>query len=269
MKNILKYLSIASFTILAACNKNEEIKLTPTNKVKVGEAYAPGASTKIQLWADADLSTGYNNLYIIALDSATKQQKMDAVFNIKPMMTITMASGMKMKHSSPFEEANASSKKDGMTPASGVFSMPTTESGAWTMEVKLNNNKTAIIPIMVKEPKESRLFFITTTDKITYMVALIPNPKYKIGVNDFELKINKRVDGMTYTPVNDFSIEVTPQMPDMGHGSPNNVNPVLTKNGYYKGKVNFTMTGYWNVNLKIKDASGVTLGEDTAFKIVF
>jgi len=271
MKNTLKYLTIASFAILAtACSKNEETNTTPTNKVKVGEAYAIGAATKIQLWADADLSTGYNNLYVTALDSASNQQKTDATFNIKPMMTMTMASGMVMKHSSPFEEANASAKKDGLTPAAAVFSMPSSNSGFWQMEVTLNNNKKAIISVTVKEPKESRLILVRSVpDNTTYMVSLLPNPNYKIGANDFELLISKRVNGMTFTPVNDFSVEITPEMPDMNHGSPNNVNPVFTKNGRYKGKVNFTMTGYWKVNLKIKDASGAFLGNDTAFKIIF
>ncbi|MNR44863.1 hypothetical protein D3C85_1636520 [compost metagenome] len=41
---------------------------------------------------------------------------------------------------------------------------------------------------------------------------------------------------------------MTPEMPSMGHGSPNNVEPVITKNGIYKGKVNFTMTGDWKIN---------------------
>jgi hypothetical protein len=41
-------------------------------------------------------------------------------------------------------------------------------------------------------------------------------------------------------------------MPSMGHGSPNNVNPTSTGKGHYKGKVNFTMTGEWKINVAIK-----------------
>lgn len=270
MKNALKYIALASFTFLAAaCTKNDEITITPINKVKVGEAYAIGAATKIQLWADADLNTGYNSLYITAVDSASNQTKTDVTFSVKPLMTMNMMGGMMMTHSCPIEQADATAKKDGLTPAAVVFSMPTSDSGNWKMEVTLNGGKKAIIPVTVKEPTASRLLFVTSPDKTTYMVSMLANPVYKIGANDFELQISKKTDGNTYVPVNDFSLEITPEMPDMGHGSPNNVNPVFTKNGHYKGKVNFTMTGYWKVNLQIKDASGVVLGTDTAFKITF
>ncbi len=271
MKNILKYITLVSFTILsAACGKNEEITKTPINKIKVGEAYALGAATKIQLWADADLNTGYNKLYISALDSASNQQKADATFSIKPMMTMNMTGGMPMTHSSPFEQADASAKKDMLTPAAAIFSMPTSDSGSWKIEVTLNGGKKAIIPIIVKQPTESRLTTTTSvTDNSVYMVALVPSVAYKVGSDDFELQISKKIDGNTYTAANDLTVEITPEMPDMGHGSPNNVNPVFTKNGHYKGKVNFTMTGYWKVNLKIKDGQGALVSEDTFFKITF
>jgi len=54
-----------------------------------------------------------------------------------------------------------------------------------------------------------------------------------------------------------------PEMPAMGHGSPNNVNPVAIGNGHYKGKVNFTMTGLWQVNLDFM--MGADLADDTQF----
>ncbi|MDZ7648356.1 MAG: FixH family protein [Cytophagales bacterium] len=46
-------------------------------------------------------------------------------------------------------------------------------------------------------------------------------------------------------------------MPSMGHGSPNNVNPTHSSKGSYKGKVNFTMTGDWRLNLNISQGEAV------------
>ena len=62
-------------------------------------------------------------------------------------------------------------------------------------------------------------------------------------------------------------VEIDPQMPTMGHGSPNNVNPVHMEMGHYVGKVNFSMGGYWEINVKIKDASGNVLDESHVFEV--
>ncbi len=57
-------------------------------------------------------------------------------------------------------------------------------------------------------------------------------------------------------------------MPSMEHGSPNNLNPTDFGNGHYKGKVNFTMTGMWRINIDIYDG---TVAKDTTcfFDITF
>ncbi len=54
----------------------------------------------------------------------------------------------------------------------------------------------------------------------------------------------------------------------MGHGSPNNVNPVSTGKGHYKGKVNFTMTGEWKINVIVKK-DGNIISKDLYFNTTF
>ena len=71
---------------------------------------------------------------------------------------------------------------------------------------------------------------------------------------------------MDFPAVNDYTVEIEPTMPSMGHGSPNNVNPVFTSMGHYVGKVNFTMTGLWNVKLTLKK-NGVTIDNKQSFDI--
>jgi hypothetical protein len=67
-------------------------------------------------------------------------------------------------------------------------------------------------------------------------------------------------------PVNDYSIVLTPEMPSMGHGSPNNVNPTFSSNGHYTGKVNYTMTGDWRLNLSLSQSG--TLVKELYFDVV-
>ena len=61
-------------------------------------------------------------------------------------------------------------------------------------------------------------------------------------------------------PLDDLTLEITPEMPTMGHGSPGNVNPTPQGNGHYLGTVNFTMSGPWTVTVVAKRGEAV-LGE--------
>ncbi len=58
-------------------------------------------------------------------------------------------------------------------------------------------------------------------------------------------------------------------MPAMGHGSPDNVNPVNTSMGHYLGTANFTMGGLWYVNMTIKDDNGDVMDDANYFEFSF
>ena len=66
-----------------------------------------------------------------------------------------------------------------------------------------------------------------------------------------------------------LSVEIEPEMPAMNHGSPNNVNPSSIGDGHYLGVVNFTMTGWWRVNMTIKNGEGSIISDDSYFDITF
>jgi hypothetical protein len=74
---------------------------------------------------------------------------------------------------------------------------------------------------------------------------------------------------MSFPAIENYSIEFEPEMPTMGHGSPNNVNPTYTANGLYDGTVNFTMTGYWRINVTVKNAEGVIVKDGISFDVNF
>ena len=65
-------------------------------------------------------------------------------------------------------------------------------------------------------------------------------------------------------PLDDLTLEITPEMPTMGHGSPGNVNPTPQGNGHYLGTVNFTMAGPWTVTVVAK--RGETVLGETVFE---
>lgn len=64
-------------------------------------------------------------------------------------------------------------------------------------------------------------------------------------------------------PATDLHLQIDPQMPSMGHGSPGNVHPVHEGDGVYRGRVNFTMSGYWIVHVTVsRTHSGAQTPDD-------
>ncbi len=83
-----------------------------------------------------------------------------------------------------------------------------------------------------------------------------------------ELAIYRVKNMMEFPADSSLTVTLSPEMPTMGHGSPNNTDPVHTVNGHYKGKVNFTMTGLWHLNLGFYSESAVA-DDNTFFEVNF
>lgn len=233
---------------------------------KIGEGYAAGAATKVTLYAKQGLATGYNTLYLSLTDSLSGQPLENAQITLLPIMDMGT-----MKHAAPVENPTASAK-DKLFASAVVFTMPSGSMGSWTLEVNIsagNKQGRLVLPVTVTEPPTSRLkSFVSKADSSKFFVALLQPEAPKVGVNDLEIAIYKVNDRMGFPADSSLSVTLTPEMPTMGHGSPNNVDPVHTQNGHYKGKVNFTMTGLWQVNLGFNAGTAIA-DTATSFEINF
>lgn len=218
-----------------------------TSYKKITEGYATGAATKVELYANQDLTTGYNALFIALYDSTTKQPLENAQITLLPIMDMGS-----MKHSSPVENPSPTAQNK-MFPSGVVFTMASGTMGSWTLEVNVlvgGKQGKLTLPVTVAEPSQSRLkSFVSKADNSKFIVALLQPGAAKVGVNDMEIAIYKAKSMMEFPADSSLTLALTPEMPTMGHGSPNNINPVHTTKGHYKGKVNFTMTGLWHLNL--------------------
>jgi hypothetical protein len=94
-----------------------------------------------------------------------------------------------------------------------------------------------------------------------YVVSLVEPLKPKVGSNEITAYIHERQDANTYPAVANFKLTLDPRMPSMGnHSSPNNADLTWdAANKIYKGTVNFSMTGYWKLNLVLQNSAGETL----------
>lgn len=278
---ILKKITIALFAFaaigLASCEKTTtEPVVTPEDPfeglVYIGETQAVGAGAIVKLYAEEDLFMGYNRLHVVVLDSAdTKKNITDAHITFHPMMDMGT-----MMHSCPIENPGMT-VEEGTKAFKGavVFIMPTTAMGSWTLGIHVHNHTNgqegkASFNITVVENTEPRLFsFVSAFDNAKMFVALIDPMKPEIGINDFNLGIYKKESMTSFPGVENVMVKSEPWMPSMNHGSPNNEDPKSSGDGMYKGKVNFTMTGYWQVKLDLFTANQDTIATGKYFDITF
>jgi YtkA-like len=264
VKNILLVVHVIIMLFaLSSCKKNSD-PISPVNsdtpqstKIKLSEVYKSG--TKIGLYADDSLRVGYNALYLTLTDSALNSTITQSTFTLTPVMQMTS-----MSHSTPVEQPG-SQTVNGYFQGAASFLMASSGSDYWIIQTAFSNpingkSDTANLPIIVSTASPARLYSFTAADDGTKIfVSLIPNTSIQVGSNDFEVLINYRSSMMSFPPLNTLTTEIKPWMPDMGHGSSNNVNPVLTSNGHYKGSVNYTMTGTWVDSVFVK-RNGVSIG---------
>lgn len=212
---------------------------------------------------------GYNELHVAVIDAETGNFSSAPALNFMPMMFMPM---MNMEHTAPYTAPEK--VMDGVYKIGIGFIMPST-AGDWRLEATVGLSETAEqvafeIPITVVEKDDTRMLtFESDVDSAKLFVCLAEPLAPEVGENPFAVTIHKRESMMSFPAVTDYTVEIEPEMPTMDHGSPNNVNPTHVENGYYEGVVNFTMTGYWKVNLVIKDASGQVVKDNIAFDINF
>jgi hypothetical protein len=94
-----------------------------------------------------------------------------------------------------------------------------------------------------------------------YIVSLVEPRNPKEGLNEITAYIHESPDANTFSEVANFKLKLDPRMPAMGnHSSPNNVDLTWDDTDkIYHGKVNFSMPGYWKVNLILQNQNGETL----------
>ncbi|MGB0390162.1 MAG: FixH family protein [Salibacteraceae bacterium] len=272
----LAFLSIAIISV-SSCTKDDDPITPPNNSdpfenlTLIGETSAVGAGAIVKIYAEEDLFVGYNKIHVAVYDSAnTTTQITDAHVTFMPMMDMGM-----MQHACPIE--NPSMTVESGTNAfkgAAVFIMPST-AGAWTFGVHVHNHTNgqegmASLPITVNAPTEARMIsFVSDYDSAKLFVARITPLSPAVGVNDIQFGIWKKETMMSFPAVDGYTMTMEPEMPSMGHGSPNNINPVSTGNGKYDGKVNFTMTGYWKLNLEFFTSASDTVKTGQSFDVTF
>ena len=239
MKKSIIFLTLFLW-VLTACE--QESTQQPSDKFeKYLIAETQINDIKVEVYSDEEkLLTGYNTLF---LKFRKDGQFIDVNINkITPMMNM----GMKT-HSTPFDNF----KKDSNTFEFPVFFiMPSGVGTYWYLDLDLSfNGKNYKNEIKFDVSDNTNLQRFKYKEE-TYFVSMVSprNPhKANTGMNNFTFAVHKKESDSSFPAVANLNSVVTPWMPDMSHGSPKNENPISIGNGYYSGRVNFIMTGYWTV----------------------
>ena len=269
-------LAIAAITF--SCKSKEEPEITkPTDPlsglIKLKEGYAIGAGAKVQIWGKKNFFMGYNQLTVILLDSVNEKDTIkDSHIHFMPVMVMGSGMMMPMQHACPVENPDEDAP-NGLFKGAVAFVMPTSTAGYWTLGLTVHNHKNnkygaAGFNITVDNPSSPALSVFTSlaVDAPKLVLSLVSPTTPKVGMNDIEFTLHRKESDMSWPADTTHTFIITPEMPSMGHGSPNNVNPVHIGNGHYKGKVNFTMTGEWKIKVEVQK-DGKTISKDANFII--
>jgi len=275
MKSIFKTLALAGIIAIAiSCKKNnttpdEEAgptKNPTTNLIQIGETYIMGAKAKAIIYSNKPFETGYNTVYVALYDSVDGSRLSNGHFDMMPLMN----SGT-MQHSCPAENTEDTITTNGYFKTAVIFSMAG-NSSQWSLDLHFHNHKNNLegigtigVNVIASSPVKFLSTVIPLDSNASIFISLITPTAPQVGINDFEIVLHKRTSMMDFPSINNYTIEIDPIMLSMGHSSPNNVNPVLTFNGHYVGKVNFTMTGLWRINLKLYK-NGALISNDQYFE---
>ena len=261
MKKILNnsYIFLLVALSLAACKKDDdpatpETQTSPTDGLEfIFTTDIPNTGLSVSFYADEALFTGYNNVYAQINETGSANALVtDADLSIMPMMQMPS-----MMHSCPFGNMSYDGELK-LYKGFIVFIMGTMADGSWSLDVNVTNAEgetgEQTVDIEVVNPAESKVVsFVSDVDQASYFITLVEPISPEIGINDFVVGIYKRENMMSFPATSDLHVTIEPEMPSMGHGSPNNVNPAFTEDGMYSGKVNFTMSGEWKINMEVMD----------------
>lgn len=256
MRNITLILFFAlGFICFNACSEDDNEKIPPVIKedMKLVTSFKENNHT-IELYSSKEkFEVGYNPIEIMVKDSDGAYFEEVEITQFTPVMHM-----MNKQHSCPRSESFI--PFTGIAKGFAVFLMPSSSEEPWKLSFNYRVNNTEYHAqnkdIQVVNPIHPSLAKGIGTDNDKYFIAYMEPKHPTIGANKITAKIFTTEDMYTFKEVKNFSLKLDPRMPGMGnHSSPNNEN-LLYKGTVYEGTVNFSMTGYWKLNLELLNTQG-------------
>ncbi|MEM6628963.1 MAG: hypothetical protein AAF694_04795 [Bacteroidota bacterium] len=264
------FISCILFVCITGCEEDEE--QTPAPIVDLLELHVSeleNLDLELKVLSEKPLVVGYNRIRFSLRKRSAKRPFTSARLTILPIME--KANSI---HSAPSYTPIEILDENRFFQQDIVFIEPSGEVGSWQLNVNVKDldsgkQQNLKIPIEVEASTKTQLkSFISAFDERSIFVSLVEPQAPDTGLNEFTLGIHYRENTLSYPLMRDLQIEIEPEMPEMGHGSEGNINPVFNPGGLYDGTVFFNMPGLWRINIRIADSTGNELGE-TYFEVNF
>jgi hypothetical protein len=286
MKQFLASILFLSLILFNSCKKEQstEVKSSiieidsvaiPSNYRVVLEGYAGGAKARIVVYAETEFKTGPLKLYTVIYDSITNKILNNGKLKVYSLLEDDSIFQDWIRYNA--DGPDVETTNDGIYKSTAYFHFPTTKKSNWWLQVYYTNNKGNISGfveknIVVDSPIPANVFpYVITNDWndiYFHNFYLLTQPNWKEGLNDFELKVDQlESNTANFAPSKNFTMELEAMMPDSGLTSIENINPIHSGNGIYKGKINLTKKGLWHMKLKVFE-KGVLKNDKVFFELI-
>jgi hypothetical protein len=237
---------------------NETPELTKIQEVSNSD-YTFSLYTK-----SGNLTTGYNRIYFQVKDKSTGSLILNKDMQLSWKLMMQMPS---MSHSCPYSDIAKTSGMQTLYDSFAIFPMASDAEDVWNLTLNYNiGSKSGSVQLNpnVSAANLQNLQNFAGSDGKNYFIALVEPSAPKMGTNDMTAYLYEMQDMNTFVPVDNFTVKIDPRMPAMeNHNSPNNIDLTSSNSGLYSGKVNFTMSGYWKINMIVLDSDNQTIaGEE-------
>lgn len=241
---------------LTSCSKDSE-EVIPNNELEglLKIQTIQNDTHELELYSpNGNLQEGYNKI-VFSLRTLDGQEIIpETEIQWNPVMHMES-----MAHSAPKSEITK--RTENLYEGYIVFTMAESESEYWSIDVEYTidgEDFSLEIPISVVPTDRQKVTSFLGLDDKRYVLTLVEPTDPEVATNDVTIGLFQMESMMEYSVVDGYQILIDPRMPGMGnHSSPNNVHLTKTaSNDFYHGELNFTMSGYWKINLILQNENG-------------
>ncbi len=236
--------SIVITILLYGCSNNNPVNNdggTPSDYVKIYTAESGSKKFEVYSMSSSNFVYGFNDLgFKVYLNNVEQNQ---GFVKFKPIMYHGIGGP---NHSIPVSDKFFFDSNKNLFTGYSVFIMYDT-AAFWAADFNYNDAEqidSMIIPLIYSSNTKIAAWDNSITQRTYFLTMLSPSDP-RVGLNDVDLMLHQTQNMTDYSEVNDAEMFIRPWMESMGHGSSNNVNPVMISGGRYKGKANFNMPGEW------------------------